>query len=393
MPALHRAVIGQIGNDYYLPIFTRFEAAGEATLSWNWSACLLNLNWMIFRGLWGVALVFAVVLVGMTLLLLSLHQLVFDWPTEVFYGLMAACLSLVFLVSGAWGNALFFNHNRKAMMAAIEANPTLALACAQLERQASSRRRFVTLLAVNGALLLALTGGAYVMLMGDDAAPQALLPVSPPAAAASAATSAAADASAAEPALASVSDPASAAWSVGSAPALVASAAEPAASAMSVALDVPAAPAQAVASIASASLMPAPLATAAPPISRIASASAAVIPAAGDTQPKTEASAAQPSLAKQPVTPVKTAASKPAAAPVPNPGFYVNAGLFANPDNASNTLAKLQAAGLPATSQVLATAQGSRTRVRAGPFAKRAQAEAAVKKIKSLKLDAALAKP
>ena len=383
MPALHRAVIGQIGNDYYLPIFTRFEAAGEATLSWNWSACLLNLNWMIFRGLWGVALVFAVILVGMTLLLLSLHQLVFDWPTEVLYGLMAACLSLVFLVSGAWGNALFFNHSRKAMMAAIEANPTLALACAQLERQASSRRRFVTLLAVNGALLLALTGGAYVMLMGDNAAPQALLPVSPPAA----------DASAAEPALASVSDPASAAWPAASVPALVASAAEPAASAMSVALDVPAAPAQAVASMASTSLMPAPLATAAPPISSSASAPAAVIPEAGDTQPKTEASAAQPSLAKQPVTPVKTAASKPAAAPVPNPGFYVNAGLFANPDNASNTLAKLQAAGLPATSQVLATAQGSRTRVRVGPFAKRAQAEAAVKKIKSLKLDAALAKP
>jgi len=61
--------------------------------------------------------------------------------------------------------------------------------------------------------------------------------------------------------------------------------------------------------------------------------------------------------------------------------------------NASNTLAKLEAAGLPATSQVLTTSQGPRTRVRVGPFAKRAQAEAAVKKIKALKLDAALAKP
>jgi len=61
--------------------------------------------------------------------------------------------------------------------------------------------------------------------------------------------------------------------------------------------------------------------------------------------------------------------------------------------NASNTLTKLEAAGLPATSQVLTTSQGPRTRVRVGPFAKRAQAEAAVKKIKALKLDAALAKP
>jgi len=73
--------------------------------------------------------------------------------------------------------------------------------------------------------------------------------------------------------------------------------------------------------------------------------------------------------------------------------FLVNAGLFAQPDNARNTLARLQAAGLPAFSQELQTPQGPRTRVRAGPFATRAQAEAAVKKIQALKLDAVLAKP
>ena len=72
MPTLHRAVIGPIGNDYYLPIFSRFEAAGEATLSWNWSACVYNLNWMIFRGLWGAALVFAGSLLGLALLLVAL---------------------------------------------------------------------------------------------------------------------------------------------------------------------------------------------------------------------------------------------------------------------------------------------------------------------------------
>jgi len=356
MPALHRAVIGPIGNDYYLPIFSRFEAAGEATLSWNWSACLYHLNWMIFRGLWGAALVFAGGMLVLGLGLVALGNGVFAWPPEVLYGALLTMLGLGCLVPGAWGNALFFNHSRKAMMAAIEANPTLALACAQLEGQASSRRRFITLVAVNAALL-ALAGGAYVMLTTEDAAPVALPPVSPPAAATSAA------APAPEPVLAGASSPASAALPVASAPEQDASAAEAAASSVPAASDALAAPDQTAAPLVSA-----PQATATQPVSAPASATVATPPPAG-------------------------AASSPTATPAPKQGFYVNAGLFANPMNASNTLTKLEAAGLPATSQVLTTSQGPRTRVRVGPFAKRAQAEAAVKKIKALKLDAALAKP
>ncbi len=341
MPALHRAVIGPIGNDYYLPIFSRFEAAGEATLSWNWSACLYHLNWMIFRGLWGAALVFAGGMLVLGLGLVALGNGVFAWPPEVLYGALLTMLGLGCLVPGAWGNALFFNHSRKAMMAAIEANPTLALACAQLEGQASSR------------------GGAYVMLTTEDAAPVALPPVSPPAAA----TSASAPAPAPEPVLAGASSPASAALPVASAPEQDASAAEAAASSVPATSDALAPPDQTAAPLVSA-----PQATAALPVSAPASATVAAPPPPG-------------------------AASSPTATPAPNRGFYVNAGLFANPMNASNTLAKLEATGLPATSQVLTTSQGPRTRVRVGPFAKRAQAEAAVKKIKALKLDAALAKP
>lgn len=82
---------------------------------------------------------------------------------------------------------------------------------------------------------------------------------------------------------------------------------------------------------------------------------------------------------------------KPKAIAATEP-FWVNAGLFAQPDNARKTLARLKAAGLPAFSQELQTSQGPRTRVRAGPFATRAQAQAAVKKIQAMKLDAALVK-
>lgn len=358
MPALHRAVIGPIGNDYYLPIFSRFEAAGEATLSWNWSACVYNINWMLFRGLWGAALVFAGSMVGMALLLVALGQVVFDWPPEVLYGLLATGLALGFLVSGAWGNALFFNHSRQAMMDAIQANPTLVLACAQLERQASSRQRFITLLTVN-ALLLALAAGASLLLMGDDPVPQTLPPIPPP-------TNLATTAREPEPARTSPFNPASA-------PEPMALAADPAVSSGELAAqDLSATPVQAGASGVST-----PLITVARPVAATASA---VAPASTASAPTP---AADPAMAP---------AAPPAPAPAPTTAYYINAGLFANPDNANNTLAKLKAAGLPAFSQTLNTAQGPRVRVRVGPLTRRAQAEATVQKIKALKLDAALAK-
>jgi DedD protein len=69
-------------------------------------------------------------------------------------------------------------------------------------------------------------------------------------------------------------------------------------------------------------------------------------------------------------------------------GFYVNAGLYAVPGNASKAYSKLESAGLPVFTEVIATKDGQRTRVRVGPYATRAKADAAAKKIRALKLDA-----
>jgi len=71
---------------------------------------------------------------------------------------------------------------------------------------------------------------------------------------------------------------------------------------------------------------------------------------------------------------------------------FVNVGLFAQATNAEQVHARLAAAGLPAVSDQINNAQGQqRTRVRVGPFASRAQAQAVVGQIKALKLDAVLA--
>jgi cell division septation protein DedD len=75
------------------------------------------------------------------------------------------------------------------------------------------------------------------------------------------------------------------------------------------------------------------------------------------------------------------------------PGFYINVGLFAVDKNAQNAHAKLLGAGLPALSQTLNTSKGKLTRLRVGPLETRQQAQAAVKQIRALKLDAVMLQP
>lgn len=102
--------------------------------------------------------------------------------------------------------------------------------------------------------------------------------------------------------------------------------------------------------------------------------------------PARAAASAKPAASK-PLTAVSDAA---ATDPV-----FINVGLFADADNARRAYVKLVLAGLPAERRVLMPAPGSGkgklTRVRAGPFASRAQALAAVPNIKELELDAVIA--
>lgn len=375
MTTLYGAAIGPIGSDYYLPVFERFEAAGQGTLSWNWSACLYNLNWLIFRGLWGAAMAFAGALIGLSVVLVVVGLLAFDWPPETLTVVLLACLVLACVATGAWGNALLYNHSRAAMMTAVANNKTLAQACAELSQRASSRTRFLRILAGNAALI-ALIGVATVMTMrsGDNRedSPERQ----------------------AMPAVADLAQPAPPA----SAAASAASAAESAASGTETSASAPAPKVSNVAPSASAPAMAASAATSIPgvpmtPLAKSATESTASAPAHTSSAPAPEPTlaASKEVKAAKPAAAIKT--RSPASATDSTQEFYVNAGLFADTDNARRTLARLTEAGLPATAQELPTSHGARTRVRVGPFTKRDRAEAAIKQIKDLKLDAVLAKP
>lgn len=161
--ALYRAAIGPVNADYYLPIFTRFEATNRAGVSWNWAASLYTLNWMAFRGLWLAALVYAATVGGMAIL-------VFQFPdaVEVRVLLVLGVLSLV--VPGVIGNALLHAESRKKMAHALSVSSTLAQACAMLNRQAGSRRRFIWLALLNVALAGAAVG-VYLAFSGAGTLP------------------------------------------------------------------------------------------------------------------------------------------------------------------------------------------------------------------------------
>lgn len=105
------------------------------------------------------------------------------------------------------------------------------------------------------------------------------------------------------------------------------------------------------------------------------------------------AAAPRQSASDASTTPAKNTAAAPAtrtpAPAAPERGtFLINVGLFAQQDNALRVHARLKEAGLPATSTTLETRNGPRTRVRVGPFASRAQADAAAQRIRAMQLDA-----
>lgn len=349
---LYRAAIGPVSNGYYLPIFSRFEAADRAGISWNTAAGLLTLNWLVFRKLWVAALAYVGAVVAVGLLVFGIGHLVFQFSGGLLVALGVGFGLAAFVLPGLFGNALFHTECRKAMAKALTGHANVADARNALLGQASDRNRLIKLAAANIAVLLVL-GLAYqqfsalrnVAVMphgaleaGDVGLSRATTPPTIPITMAPA-NIASAVASAAEPvASAAASQPAS----------------EPVSA-------------------------PAPASTPVVPKAKAARAVASA-PEAKPTPPKASTKAASAPSAKVP-------AKEPAKATTKS--FYINVGLFGVPENAAKAHAKLLEAGLPSVMKELKS-KTRQIRVRVGPFATAAQAEAAAQKIKSLQLDASM---
>ena len=429
--SLYRAALGAGRVEDYLRVFARFDAADRTSPSWNWAAAVITLNWLAFRQLWGIALAYLGAVVSAVLLLLGIGRLVFQLSSAVETGLLALLAVLAFVVPGMFGNAWLYHHCRKRMERALAANTTLPEACNMLRRQASNRRRLLWL----GAINLALGGGTAALAMAvpdlgtlplqsermllarggptrsleptgnSDNAPAVASDSGSPVMSASAPTSAPTSASA--PATANT--PAASAVLVAAADTDSNRAAQGTVDHETPPTPQPSPPVAGTGTPKPATLASHPAEPTAQPAKSSkkskAQAHEADTAGAADSRATSTTRAVKVTPATKKSTTAKAARSKvtdtsaneakPAAASAAAPEtdaetqpFVVNVGLFAQENNVRNARAKLQDAGLPVLVKVVKTAKGPLTRVRVGPYATQAEADAAADKIKPLGLDA-----
>ncbi len=395
LTALYSAALGPVHLSRYLPIFARFDEAGRTTTSWNWAASLCTLNWMVFRQLWGAALVYVAAAEGVALLVFGVGRPLLEWPEAVEWGVAAAFVLLSCAVPGLYGNALLHADTHKKIARALTATHTLNEACALLARQASSWKRLAWLVAGNLALALA-AAGAYLAMpstgtAGADSAtpvapirPVPLTPSEPPAP----------PAPLPHPATISALPVASEPAALPS-PAATDSAAPtqlPASETMPT--PVPAAASeQAPAPAPAPAAQPQPASSTPPAAAPLAQAADKATPPKRLSPPQAKARASAPDA---PAAPPDTTASASTAQPLPAvgtaPGYYINVGLFAEEANARKAQARLLNEGLPAFRQETRVGKKRRLRVRVGPYSDRADADAAAITIRAMGLDALVAR-
>ena len=354
--ALYRAAIGPVSTDYYLTLFTDWEASGQWRPRWNTAAALWTLGWLVFRRMGGIALAYAGALVGSLLLIFGIGGLLLSWSVTVQWVAFALWLLAAVAVPGLLGNHWFHQHCRKRMDAALAAQSDVAQACADLAGQSSPRKRALMVGGVQVGLMLALGLAAmqFSALLQGPGFPSEQATASPQTASGTvkelgdalpltaAPTSAPAARVASQPA-SNASPPASIPSELAKSAGQVATVVKPV-----VAIDKPAATAPAIA-----------VAKKAVPASLNVAQSA----------PANTASVASEKISTS--------------------GRYgVNVGLFAKTENAQSVRSKLESANLPVLTETLNMPRGPRIRVRVGPFATQAEATSAATRIRTLGLDA-----
>jgi cell division protein FtsN len=383
MTALYSAALGPVHLSRYLPVFARFDETGRTTTSWNWSACLCTLNWMVFRQLWGAALVYVAAAEGLALLVFGVGRPLLQWPQAVEWGVVGAFVLFGCAVPGLYGNALLHADAHKKIARSLTATHTLNDACTLLKKQASSWKRLAWLVAGNLALALAAVG-AYLAIP-STAAQQGADPATPAVQVRPAPPAAPPDPFA-QPATAPALPTASAPAATDSSTATATAAPPQVAATETAAIPAPpAAPERAQTQVETSASVPhsaaqpsaAPLAQAshpAPPAKRLA---------------PTQAKASTHDTAPSPPNAAASAADNKALPAVGMAaGHYVNVGVFANEANARKAQALLLNEYLPAFRQEILTGKKRRLRVRVGPYSSRAEADAAASTIRALGLEA-----
>lgn len=404
MPRLYQAAIGPMQTAYYQQQFERFDALGKPVASWNWAAGLCTLGWMALRGLWRPAAIYAAVVALIVSLwwIVGLHHML---PQPLAWALALLLVLAAVAVPGLGGNALYHHDVRARTMQALTQSRTLTEAMTQLQTQAPTPTQLQW--ATTGHALAALLAAGVVWAMASATSSPPTAPAAKAAAHSTVRTQE--DTARALAALVPARKPDSSTPSA-TTPEGTSSSAAPA----SPSVDANASPAAPATSTVAAITPPPPAATpatstatavattasASPPSAPLPTAPVAAPPSAAETDSQPAASSKPTSSSKTASAPqrdkpskvektAKTEAKPQAQRTGLQAGkYYLNSGIYAQPDNARRAVRQLRSAELPVFTQQLESRKGEVTRVRIGPFDNRSQAEAAARKAQALKLEA-----
>ena len=367
LPQLYLHAVGPVGTAYYERVFTRFETLGRTPPTWNHAAAFCTLGWCLLRGLWRPAALWSSMALLLAVLMWTGAFSALPRQAQVSVALLGAIVLCG--VPGFFGNGWYYRLVHQQTMHALEASPSLAQAQARLAQQASSPKQW-RLAAVGQVALWALLG--VFAWHSADSAPEP------------------------EPAPERTVGPPQLNFPEPTTIAPAEEVAPPGAAA-------PLAPPESTLAMAPSSAMTETTATAAPPgILPITMAEAMPAPAAPAPTPAPAPKVAAPKAAPAPkaAAPVaKTTRSKPtpppAAAPQEKPArtnsqFYVTLGTYAEVTNAAAVERKVRQAGYAAQSFSTTSNKGVLTRLRAGPFATRAEAEKAQRALRAQRIPASV---
>ena len=180
---LYRAALGPVNTERYVQAFARLDAMGRTLTSWHWAACFFTLGWMVYRQLWGAALVYVAAAEGVALLVFGLGRPLLQWPQAVEWGVVGAFAILGSVVPGLYAHAILHADIRKRVTKALAASANIPEACDLLAKQAVSRKRLTWVIAGHALLAgtallayLAFPQGTFTGESPAQAAPQAAAP-------------------------------------------------------------------------------------------------------------------------------------------------------------------------------------------------------------------------
>lgn len=152
--ALYRAALGPVQSEHHLRAFERFDDRGVSGPSWNTLAAVCTFNWLVYRRLWRIAVVY-LLLVGAAVgaLWWGRHHL----PDGVTLGLAGAVALVATVIPGLFANAWLHGQLRLALVDVVRQSPSMADAADVLRQRAPSLQRLLVMCLLN-LLLAALVG-------------------------------------------------------------------------------------------------------------------------------------------------------------------------------------------------------------------------------------------